>query len=146
MLFTKQHTLLLLVTTLLAGCSGTHSTTPPSQNSALQSISPSKTASDDHEEYRIMQKNTNAWIDGEWTMFTESNTSAQEKRLEGIENPTGTAVQMQDQNSSFTLQHYVDKAELYLENKKEHDANLTKAPPHYEKVNAMPGIGKIDRR
>ncbi|WP_345976512.1 hypothetical protein [Sulfurimonas sp. HSL3-7] len=143
---------------LLSGCSGhvlqdivdggnkDTATTPPSQNSALQKVSPSTTASDDHKEHRIMQKNTNEWINGEWKMFTESNTSTAQEQQDNTENRTDGAVQTADDINSSGLQYYVDKAALYLDNKKKHDANMTKTPSHAEQIDAMPGIGKIDRR
>ncbi len=158
MSFLKHLTLSLLLINLLNGCSGhvlqdmvdgdtqDAVTTPPSQNSALQSISPSTTASDAHEEHRIMQKNTNAWLNGEWKMFTESNTSAAEEGQGDVGNKTDDTVRTADDINSSGLQYYVDKAGIYLENKKRHDANVSKEPSHVDKVNAMPGIGKIDRR
>jgi len=105
---------------------------PPSQNSALQKISPSKTAGDDHEEHRIMQKETNAWIENEWEPLTEGN---KEMNISAVV----------EDNSTFTLQHYVDKAALYKKNKTIRDANKTKVPSHVDKVNAMPVIGKKER-
>lgn len=107
--------------------------TAPSKNRALLRISPSTTASDDHEEYRYIQKSTNSWIQEEWEPLTEQNQS-------------DTNCNTSDTNSSFTLQYYVNKAGLYLENKKRHDANKTKVPSHTEKINALPAIGKSKRR
>ena len=158
MSFLKHLTLFLFLIILLNGCSGhvlqdlvdggtnDAAATPPSQNSALQSISPSKTASDDHEEHRIMQKNTNEWINGEWKIFTESNTSTTEERQGNVENKTDDTVRTADDINSSGLQYYVDKAGIYLENKKRHDANRTKAPSHVEQIDTLPGIGKIDHR
>lgn len=158
MSFLKHLTLSLFLISLVSGCSGhvlgdivdgdtqDAATIPPSQNSALQSISPSTTASDAHEEHRIMQKNTNAWLNGEWKMFTESNTSTTEERQSNVENKTDYTVRTADDINSSGLQYYVDKAGIYLENKKRHDANRTKAPSHVEQIDTLPGIGKIDRR
>ena len=148
----------LFIINLLGGCSGhvlqdivdgstkDAAVTPPSQNSALQSISPSTTASDDHEEHRIIQKNTNEWLNGEWKMFTESNTSATQRHQDNVDHGPVNTVHTADDINSSGLQYYVDKAGIYLENKKIHDANRTKEPSHVDKVNAMPGIGNIDRR
>jgi hypothetical protein len=158
MSFLKPLTHFILLINLLTGCSGhvlqdivdgdskNTAATPPSQNSALQSISPSQTASDDHEEHRIMQKNTNEWINGEWKMFTESNTSAIQKPQETTANGAVGAIQTADDINSSGLQYYVDKAALYMENKKIHEANRTKTPSHAEQIDAMPGIGKTDHR
>ncbi|MGB5964103.1 MAG: hypothetical protein WBF77_10755 [Sulfurimonadaceae bacterium] len=123
--------------------------TPPSQNSALQSISPSKTASDDHEEYRYMQKNTNEWLKKEWDPLTESNPIADTNSHNAANDVSvndSNLSQSKEDNSSFTLQHYVDKAEVYQENREKRDANKTKAASHVDKVNEMPGIGKKSTR
>lgn len=93
-----------------------------------------------------MQKNTNAWINGEWKKFTESNTSALQTSQGNTANKTNETVRTADDINSSGLQYYVDKAGIYLENKKIHDANRTKTPSHAEQINALPGIGKIDRR
>ena len=116
----------------------------PSQNKALNSISPSSTASDEHEEHRYMQKNTNAWIENEWDPLTQSNTSS--KKVEKPEKVSENNMTNSDDLNSTGLQYYVDKAGIYMENKEKRDANKTKAPSHVDKVNAMPGIGKPDKR
>ena len=119
------------------------SLTPPSQNSALNAISPSSTAQDKHSEYRYMQKSTNTWIEKEWEPITESNTSTVQKTKNNSDESNITQTQ---ENNATGLQYYVDKAGIYLENKKKNDANRTKAPSHTEKINAMPGIGKRHKR
>ena len=165
-------TVLILIINLFQGCSGhvlqdlidgntndsssvkvegsniDSKTVAPSQNKALNSISPSTTASDEHEEYRYMQKNTNEWIKKEWEPLTESNTSIEEEINNGnnISNNNMNETVTKDGNSSSGLQYYVDKAEIYFENKKKRDANKTKAPSHVDTVNAMPGIGKPDKK
>jgi len=117
---------------------------PPSQNKALNSISPSSTASDEHEEDRHMQKGTNEWLENEWKSLTESNTSTTK---EGNSTPINDQKRRSiDDINSTGLQYYVDKAGIYMENKKKRDANKTKVPSHVEKINAMPGIGKSRKR
>ncbi len=124
----------------------------PSQNKALNSISPSRAASDDHEEHRHMQKNISTWIDNEWDPLTEDNATIQKtEKLEYASDDNITVkdnnqTSSGDNNDSFTLQHYVDKAGVYFDNKERRDANKTKAPSHVDKVNAMPGIGKSDKK
>ena len=123
--------------------------TAPSQNEALNSISPSSTAGDEHEEYRYIQKNTNTWIEEEWTPLTEQNQSDTNRNILDNNNTqieSNTSSGNKDDNSSFTLQYYVDKAGLYLENKKKRDANKTKEPSHTEKINTLPAIGKSNKR
>jgi len=166
------YTALIVTTALFQGCSGhalqdwidgdsssdasskqhdhtTSDTKPvtPSQNKALNSISPSSTASDEHEEHRYMQKSTNAWIKNEWDPLTDSNTSASKKANETdkTQADTNKSVSSDDINTTG-LQYYVDKAGIYIDNKKKRDANKTKAPSHTEKINAMPGIGKPSGR
>ena len=121
----------------------------PSQNSALNSISPSATAGDDHEEYRYIQKSTNTWIKEEWEPLTEQNQSDTNRNISDAkctQTDANASSQDRDDNSSFTLQYYVDKAGVYLENKKRRDANKTKEPSHTEKINTLPAIGKSDKR
>ena len=140
-------TLLTLSAGLFYGCSGSALQNPNDGKSALQSISPSITASDAHEEHRVLQKNTNDWIKNEWEPLTESNntitkssnnynTDTQNLVIDDKNQTLG-----EDGNSSFTLQHYVDKAGLYLENREIRDTNKTKAPSHAEQIDALPGIG-----
>lgn len=121
----------------------------PSENSALQSISPSKTNSADNEEHRYLQKSTNAWIENEWVPLTENsaddgNISNSDNKHISVETDSNTTAD-NDDNSSFTLQYYVDKAGVYLENRAKRDANKTKEPSHVDEVNAMPVIGTTKR-
>ena len=127
----------------------------PSQNKALNSISPSSTASDEHEEHRYLQKSTNAWIKNEWEPLTDSNTStSKEPNQTDQTNNMATKSALTDSNTSISsddinstgLQYYVDKVDIYMENKKKRDANKTEEPSHVDKINAMPGIGKSKRR
>ncbi|MDA3946785.1 MAG: hypothetical protein PF439_08920 [Helicobacteraceae bacterium] len=124
----------------------------PSKNSALQSISPSTTASDDHKDYRYMQKNTNEWIENEWDPLTESNSTNEKNsniddnnKHKLLENDNNNSLS-EDDNSSFTLQHYVDKAGNYIENREKRDANKTKKPSHKEMLDTLPGIGKSTKK
>lgn len=124
----------------------------PSNNSTLQSISPSTTAGDDHEKYRYMQKNTNEWMENEWNPLTESNSSNEKnsntsdnnkhKLLESDSNSSLRA----DENNTYTLQYYVDKASIYIENREKRDANKTKEASHKEMIETLPGIGKSTKR
>lgn len=165
---TLFYSALLLVISLFQGCSGyalqdlidgdkspveqtsgsENQKVAPSQNKALNSISPSTTASDEHEEHRYIQKSTNTWIENEWEPLTESNTSdnIEVKSDRTMSKSDKNSTVSQENNSSSGLQYYVDKAEVYFENKKKHDANKTEAPSHVDKMNAMPGIGKPDKR
>ena len=143
----RFHIPLTLAISLFYGCSGNayshindgnSAKVPPSQNSALQSFSPSKTASDDHEQYRVIQKSTNEWIKNEWEPLTEHNNTITKSN----KNPDSVtqAPALEDSNTTANLQQYVDKAGLFIENKKIRDANKTKAPSHTEKISKLPGI------
>ena len=117
----------------------------PSQNSALNSISPSSTANDEHIEYRYIQKSTNTWLEEEWEPLTEQNQSDTESNTTPSSKDASNSNQTSDNhesNASFTLQYYVDKAGVYLENKKRRDSNKTEEPSHTEKIDEMPVIGK----
>ncbi len=125
---------------------------PPSQNKALNSISPSSGANDKHAEDRYLQKSTDRWLQEDWIPLTKSNTSVTQTTKN---NNTDTNTTLNNENNktrtsndinSTGLQYYVDKAGIYMENKKRRDANKTKPPSHTEKINAMPGIGKTKSR
>ena len=98
----------------------------PSQNPSLNAISPSVTATSKSD--GAMQKNLDTWTEEEWTPKTEGNSTVQETR--------------EDDNSSFTLQKYVDKAGVYLDEKEKEEAGKPKRPSHVEKMESMPVIGK----
>jgi len=124
-------------------------TATPSQNSALNAISPSTTASDKHVKYRYIQKETNIWLENEWEPLTEQNESVTKSNNthKGSELDTQEqTIKDENNNTVFTLQHYVDKTERYFENKKKRDANKSSAPSHVEKINTLPAIGKPARR
>jgi len=105
----------------------------PSSNRALNAISPSRTLDSSHSEDRVLQKETDEWLKNEWEPLTQETNSTQ-------------SVNKEEDNSSFTLQKYVDKATLYIKNKEKRDANKTKAPSHYKKMESMPAIGNTKKR
>ncbi len=117
-------------------------TITPSKNSALNSISPSSTASHEH---RYIQKSTHAWIKEEWVTLTDQNISDTDSNTSGskeiVLNNNQTS-ENNESNISFSLQSYVDKTGVYLENKKKYDGIKTKKPSHTEKIDKMPVIGK----
>jgi transposase-like protein len=100
-------------------------TVSPSENSALQSISPSPTASGANDEHRLLQQKTNTWIEEEWTPRVETNETIKE--------------QNEDVDRPFTLQEYVDKAGVYLQEKEKEQPNM---PSHKEQMDELPVIGK----
>ncbi len=133
----------LLTSLLLLGCSGhglqdwadetfnetettqkreelTATQTSPTDNQALNSISPSKTATSQD---GTMQKGLDSWTKEEWRPAIEQNETIK--------------AQERDKERPFTLQEYVDKAGVYIENKPEKSG-----PSHAEKVESLPVIGK----
>ena len=71
---------------------------------------------------------------------TKSNKSHKQIRHMDEQNSS------EDDNSSFTLQHYVDELGTYIDEKKQRDANKTKAPSHLKKLESIPAIGSSKRR
>ncbi|MCK9371737.1 MAG: hypothetical protein M0P91_00955 [Sulfuricurvum sp.] len=128
---------------LLAGCSG-HSAVAPSQNSALQAISPSTTAVS---EGGRMQHALDLWLKNEWAPLTGSGTPADAASVSAPE-VSHSSVPLKTENSAsqeedtFTLQHYVDKWERYNENKKKQEESQKQEPSHIDVVKQIPIIGK----
>ena len=77
-------------------------------------------------------------------MTKESNSSLDNGNISLVEENEKT-LSTYDINSTG-LQYYMDKANIYIENKKKRDSNKTKAPSHTEKMSTMPGIGKTKSR
>jgi len=137
----KTHTLsfsLALLIALFQGCSGhtlqnlidgdsenkqtkTEENTPvnPSQNSALNTISPTQRNNDGN---GLLQKKADNFIENDWTPTVEKNSSIKATN--------------EDKERPFTIQEYVDKAGVYLD--AQPDSNKTS---HKEKMDQLPGIG-----
>lgn len=94
----------------------------PSQNSALNTISPSQSQNDGN---GLLQKKTDTFIKEDWTPTIEQNSTIK--------------VINEDSSRDFKLQEYVDKAEVYLD--AQPDSNKTS---HKEKMDKMPAIGKVN--
>ena len=77
-----------------------------------------------------LQKSLDAWLKEEWNPSFEGNETE-------LSNDTNAS-------TGFTLQHYYDKAQIYLKKKEEERVRSGKAkePAHYEKMNSLPVIGK----
>jgi hypothetical protein len=103
-------------------------TVSPSENPALQSISPSPTAGGANDEHRLLQQKTNTWIEEEWTPRVETNATIRE--------------QNEDEDRPFTLQEYVDKAGVYLKEKEKEQAGKPRSPSHKEQMDELPVIGE----
>jgi len=119
----------------------------PSENRALNSISPASTADDKHKQHRYIQKQIKS-------METDSDEERKKRELSVTEsnitkcdnNSSSISHNSVDNNSSFTLQYYVDELGEYIDEKEQRDANKSKKPSHVEKLRTMPGIGAAKRR
>ena len=74
------------------------------------------------------QKSLDTWTKEEW-----------EPKFKGDANQTKAD---KEANKHFTLQHYVDKIENYMNKKELQEAGKPKEPANYEKMNKLPVIGK----
>ena len=91
----------------------------PSQNSALNSI----THATQDSKNGSMQNSLNTWFKTEWTPIVKKDKKISKNYT--------------DENRSFTLQEYVDKAVIY------HKENSnSEIDSHSKKINSMPVIGK----
>ena len=119
----------------------------PSENRALNSISPTSTADDKHKQHRYIQKHINSWeinSDDEKKKIEQSVTESNITKSDN--NSSSISRHRVDDNSSFTLQHYVDVFGKYIDEKEQRDANKSKKPSHAEKLQSMPGIGTAKTR
>jgi len=119
---------------------------PPSKNKALNTISPSSTADDTDDRYRYLQKRTNSWITEEWEPLTQKKEGVTESNITIDDDKHNDVTSAHEENNNFSLQHYVDKAALYIENKKRRDENRSKVSSHLEKINTLPVIGTSKKK
>ena len=98
----------------------------PSQNPALNAVSPSVTATSEGE--GIMQKKLDPWVEEEWSATVEKNSTIKELN--------------EDEDRPFTIQEYVDKAGVYLNEKEKQKAEGSQKPSHVQEMEHMPAIGK----
>jgi len=76
----------------------------------------------------ILQKSLDNWMEEEWNPSFEGNATQ--------------AARDENASHNFTLQHYYDKSQIYLEKQEEKKAGIEDEPAHYEKMNQLPVIGK----
>lgn len=108
----------ITVTTIVMSACSSKAMENPSQNSALNNISSSH-----KEKSGPMQESLDNWLKKEWTPTVEKSEDVKEKNL--------------DKSRDFTIQEYVDKATLYID-----DNNKTYKNSHTKKISSMPVIGK----
>ncbi len=121
---------------LLGGCAANTVGVTPSQNGSLRAVSPSTTsASQDG----AMQRGLDSWLKQEWTPLTTS-TSQEEKKVSTTVITVPTVEE--EENTSFTLQHYADKWKTYHENKEKLKEGKAKEPSSIENLEKLPVVGK----
>lgn len=125
---------LLSLITFISGCAN-HKGVPPSQNSTLQSVSPSTTAVS---KGGAMQRGLDGWLKEEWVPLTASNVSPKENTTA----PSTTISETTEENTSFSLQHYADKWKTYHENKNKMNEGKPKEASNIEKLEKLPVIGE----
>lgn len=111
-------TMITLNSALLVGCV-TSPKVAPSQNSALNSISKSNASK---KQSYFMQKEMDEFIDGKWKETVLEDKEIKEKYED-------------KEDKTFTLQEFVDKAEVYNKNKPTGDSKS-----NVSKLESMPVI------
>ncbi|MGA9046064.1 hypothetical protein [Sulfuricurvum sp.] len=126
---------------LLVGCAN-HEGVAPSQNSSLNAVSPSTTATS---EGGSMQRSLDAWLKEEWTPLTTPANGANATSATAVSNvsePSGTVTAQPEDNTPLTLQKYADKWKTYHENKEKMKEGKPKEASHIEMMQSLPVVGK----
>ena len=134
-----QITLTLLGSSLIIGCSAL-SSSAPSQNGALNSISSSNGKAKDG----LMQGMMNSWFKNDWTPTISQDKNIQKKymRKDGstkvvYKDGREEVHYVEKDDKPFTLQEYVEKAVAY---RKAHPNDYEHS--NVKKLESMPIIGK----
>lgn len=115
---------------VLVGCANREGVSP-SQNSSLNAISPSTTATS---EGGSMQRSLDTWLKEEWTPLSAPSSGA---------SASSSALTAQpEDNTPFTLQKYADKWKIYHENKEKMKEGKPKEASHMEMMQSLPVVGK----
>ncbi|HQS66562.1 MAG TPA: hypothetical protein PLM93_05160 [Sulfuricurvum sp.] len=125
----------------LAGCA-TNATTPPSQNSSLNAVSPNTAAVS---QGGAMQSSLDSWLKEDWVPNSASGAStASSSTSKGTSAATSASIEptVVSDEKPFTLQSYADKWKAYHENKEKMNEGKPKEASHIDAVNALPVIGK----
>lgn len=157
-----RHSLTLsLALLMLSGCAANKTGVTPSQNTNLQAISPSTTATS---EGGAMQRSLDSWLKEEWNPMTSAPTVSTKTTADGTvvttkteatqvvtttTAPNGTVVtktealvQEPEDATPFTLQKFADKWKVYHERKEKMSEGKPKEQSHIEKMKSLPVIGK----
>jgi len=138
-LITKT-TLIILSSSLIIGCSSL-SSSAPSQNAALNSISKSNAAKPKD---GYMQSMMDSWLKNDWTPTISKDKNIQKKYMRK-DGSTKTIYKdgreevhyVEKDDKPFTLQEYVDKASAY---RKAHPNDYEHS--NVKKLESMPVIGE----
>ncbi len=87
----------------------------------------SSTYKRDKEGKGSLQKSLDTWIEKEWEPAFKDNKEQELKDEKAKE--------------SFNLQHYIDKAKIYMDKKEEEKLGKPQEPSHHEKMKKLPVIG-----
>lgn len=148
---------------LTSGCANREGVAP-SQNSSLNAVSPSGTATS---QGGVMQRSLDSWLKEEWTPLTTNVPT-----VKTVTAPDGTVVQTKTEatqvvtttttpegkifttteatamiaqpvdETPFTLQKYADKWKAYHQNQAKLNEGKQKETSNVEKLESMPAIGK----
>lgn len=141
----KSYLYTALSTLVLSGCAANTAGVSPSQNSNLQTVSPSGTA---EAEGGAMQRALDKWLKEEWTPMTaapsvETTTTTTTTTPDGkVVTTTKEVVAPPTDETSFTLQKYADKWKAYNEKQAKLNEGKPKEASNVEKLERMPIIGK----
>lgn len=124
----KQIIITLPLLTLLVGCASNSTSVTPSNNTALNKISPSSIK----ENSGFMQKSLDSFVKEDW-----SPTLAKDKNIQKKYMKKEKEVYVEDKNRNFTLQEFADKISAYTKAKPANHKNS-----NVTKLNALPVIGK----
>jgi len=121
----------LLLSLLLFSSCATNPVLPPSQNSALNSVSDSNAKK---EKNYWMQEQFDSFLENEWNPTMKKDKEIQKKYRKNEESE-------KKEEKHFTLQEFVDKQEAY---RKAHPVDDSKS--NVRKLNSMPAIGENPSR
>ena len=136
----KSYLYTALSTLVLSGCAANTTGVAPSQNSNLQTVSPSGTA---EAEGGAMQRALDKWLKEEWTPMTAAPSTETATTPDGkVVTTTKEVVAPPADETSFTLQKYADKWKAYNEKQAKLNEGKPKEASNVEKLERMPIIGK----
>lgn len=131
-----KHIIITLPLAFFIGCSSNAPKVAPSENSSVNSVSPSGVKN----KSGFMQKSLESFIKDDWTPTLSKDKNIQKKYMKVDENNTSKEAEknyVEDKDRSFTLQEYADKISAYTKAKPANHINS-----NVTKLNALPVIGK----